>query len=230
MTVSPNGSVYHYTTTLSNVNCVFVWSQHTEGFTDQQVTLGQSVTVTCEFRLKAVIWFVIKSSARPVMILRTFGSEKPEYYDEKFRNKYSEGSRSQLIINNVNADDLGTYYCVKPGWTLEISDGIRLDTTVAHRDPNESEQQNPPQDQRAYQILIVMFTLLIVMLSAAVIGLLVMNRKLSQKIPKYVNGHQISKRRITSIQTNGTVVPPQNPLTDHEYLEVLPYSAYEVAY
>ncbi|ROL55454.1 hypothetical protein DPX16_20830 [Anabarilius grahami] len=33
-------------TLLLSLLCVFVWSQHTEGFTDQQVTLGQSVTVT----------------------------------------------------------------------------------------------------------------------------------------------------------------------------------------
>ncbi|XP_048037648.1 uncharacterized protein LOC125262827 [Megalobrama amblycephala] len=218
-------------TLLLSLLCVFVWSQHTEGLTDQQVTLGQSVTVTCEFRLRAITWFVIKSSARPVMIWRTFASEKPiHYYDEKFRSKYSEGSRSQLIINNVTADDLGIYYCIIPGeTTLEVSDGIRLDTGGAHQNFDELEEQNPPQDQRSYRILIVIFTLLIVMLSAAVIGLLMMNRKLSQKIPKYVNGHQISERRITSFPTSGTVVPPQNSLTDREYQEILPESTYELA-
>ncbi|KAK9967345.1 hypothetical protein ABG768_001748 [Culter alburnus] len=117
-------------TLLLSLLCVFVWSQHTEGFTDQQVTLGQNVTLSCEFKCKAAIWFVIKSSARPVMLLRTFGSEEADYYDEKFRNKYSEGSRSQLIINNVTADDLGTYYCIKAGWALQVSDGIRLDTGI----------------------------------------------------------------------------------------------------
>lgn len=104
-------------------------SQHTEGVTDQQVTLGQNVTLACEFKCKAAIWFVIKPSVRPVMILRTFGSEEADYYDEKFHNKYTEGSRSQLLINTVTVEDLGTYYCIKPGWALAISDGIRLDTT-----------------------------------------------------------------------------------------------------
>ncbi|XDV22600.1 hypothetical protein PO909_027465 [Leuciscus waleckii] len=116
-------------TLLLSLLCVFVCSQHTEGVTDQQVTLGQSVTLACEFKCKAVIWFVIKPSVRPVMILRTSESEKPDYYDKKFRNKYTEGSRSQLIINTVTVDDLGTYYCIKPGWALQISDGMRLDTT-----------------------------------------------------------------------------------------------------
>ncbi|KAK9967343.1 hypothetical protein ABG768_001746 [Culter alburnus] len=124
-------------TLLLSLICVFVWSQHTEGLTDQQVTLGQSVTVTCEFRLRAITWFVIKSSARPMMIWRKVSPEKPiHYYDEKFRNKYSEGSRSQLIINNVTADDLGIYYCIIPGEkTLEVSDGIRLDTGGKARGP-----------------------------------------------------------------------------------------------
>ncbi|KAK9967346.1 hypothetical protein ABG768_001749 [Culter alburnus] len=122
-------------TLLLSLLCVFVWSQHTQGFTDQQVTLGQSVTVTCEFRLKAVTWFMIKPFVRSVKILQTFESEEAEYYDEKFRNKYSEGSRSQLIINNVTADDLGIYYCIMPGWG--ISDGIRLDTTDVTQEDSE---------------------------------------------------------------------------------------------
>ncbi|CAM4658196.1 unnamed protein product, partial [Leuciscus chuanchicus] len=143
---------------------VFVCSQHTEGVTDQQVTLGQSVTLACEFKCKAAIWFVIKPSVRPVMILRTSESEKPDYYDEKFRNKYTEGSRSQLIINTVTVDDLGTYYCIKPGRALQVSDGMRLDTTEG---PDEPKQKNPPQ--RAYQTLIVVFTLLMLVLFAAVI-------------------------------------------------------------
>ncbi|XP_039538181.1 uncharacterized protein LOC120486312 [Pimephales promelas] len=206
-------------TLLLSLLCVFVCSQHTEGVSDQQVTLGQRVTLACEFNLKAVIWFVIKPSVRPVMIMRTFGSENPEYYDEKFRNKYSEGSRSQLIIYTVTVDDLGTYYCIKPGWDLKISDGMRLDTT----DTDEPEQKNPQQNQ----ILIVMFTLLMVVLFAAVIGLVIMNRKMSKKIPRYVNSQQILGRRTTSIRTNGTAVP--HPLTDHEYLEVLPSSEYEIA-
>jgi len=38
------------------------------------------------------------------------------------------------------------------------------------KDADEPEQKNPQQDQRANQILIVMFTLLMVVLFAAVIG------------------------------------------------------------
>ncbi|RXN30488.1 hypothetical protein ROHU_017767 [Labeo rohita] len=121
-------------TLLLSLLCLFVWCQTTEALTDQQVVLGQSVTLACEYRLKGVIWFVMKLPARPEMILRTFGSkEKAEYYDEKFREKYSEGDRSQLVINNVSDDDLGIYYCIKPGFALQISDGIRLNTAV-HKD------------------------------------------------------------------------------------------------
>ncbi|KAK2906794.1 hypothetical protein Q8A67_005779 [Cirrhinus molitorella] len=115
-------------TLLLSLLCLFVWNQTTEALTDQQVVLGQSVTLACEYRLKGVIWFVMKP-ARPEMILRTFGTGKAEYYDEKFRENYSEGDRSQLVINNVSGEDLGIYYCVKPGFALQISDGIRLHTT-----------------------------------------------------------------------------------------------------
>ncbi|XP_043078951.1 uncharacterized protein LOC122327565 isoform X2 [Puntigrus tetrazona] len=118
-------------TPLLSLLCLFVWSQSTEALTDQEVVLGQSVTLSCEYRLKAVVWFVMKLPARPEMIMRTFGSEKAEYYDEKYREKYSEGGRSRLVINNISEDDLGIYYCIKPGFSLKISGGIRLHTAEA---------------------------------------------------------------------------------------------------
>ncbi|XP_016428484.1 uncharacterized protein LOC107756023 isoform X1 [Sinocyclocheilus rhinocerous] len=215
-------------TLLLSLLCLFVWSQSTEALTDQQVVLGQSVTLACEYRLKVVTWFVMKLPAHPEMILRTFGSEKPEYYDEKFREKYTEGDRSHLVINNVSVDDLGIYYCIKPGFALQISDGIslhttemskddsgrtRLHTTESPRNHNEPEQKNPPQDQTTLQIPIIMLSLLTVVLFAAVIGLLMMNHKLSKKIPKYVNAHQISTMKF--LESN-------RGKTDPEYLEVLP--------
>ncbi|KAL1251568.1 hypothetical protein QQF64_019364 [Cirrhinus molitorella] len=85
-------------TLLLSLLCLFVWNQTTEALTDQQVVLGQSVTLACEYRLKGVIWFVMKLPARPEMILRTFGTGKAEYYDEKFRENYSEGDRSQSVM------------------------------------------------------------------------------------------------------------------------------------
>ncbi|XP_016428485.1 uncharacterized protein LOC107756023 isoform X2 [Sinocyclocheilus rhinocerous] len=200
-------------TLLLSLLCLFVWSQSTEALTDQQVVLGQSVTLACEYRLKVVTWFVMKLPAHPEMILRTFGSEKPEYYDEKFREKYTEGDRSHLVINNVSVDDLGIYYCIKPGFALQISDGISLHTTESPRNHNEPEQKNPPQDQTTLQIPIIMLSLLTVVLFAAVIGLLMMNHKLSKKIPKYVNAHQISTMKF--LESN-------RGKTDPEYLEVLP--------
>ncbi len=109
-----------------------MWSQSTEALTDQQVVLGQTVTLACEYRLKPVIWFVMKLPARSMMILRTFASSddtETDYYQEKFRNKYLEGNRSELVINNVSVDDLGIYYCIKAGFSQQISDGIRLHTT-----------------------------------------------------------------------------------------------------
>ncbi len=107
---------------------LFVWNQSTEALTDQQVVLGQSVTLACEFRLKDVIWFVMKLPARPEMILRTLGAPKQAKYYNKFISKYSKGGLSRLLINEVSVDDLGIYYCIKPGWDLEVSDGIRLHT------------------------------------------------------------------------------------------------------
>ncbi len=107
-----------------------MWSQSTEALTDQQVVLGQTVTLACEYRLKPVIWFVMKLPARPEMILRTFGAPKQaKYYNNKFIRKYSKRDCSRLSINEVSVDDLGIYYCIKAGWALKISDGIRLHTT-----------------------------------------------------------------------------------------------------
>ncbi len=109
---------------------LFVWSQSTEALTDQQVVLGQTVTLVCEYRLKPVIWFVMKLPARPEMILRTFEAPKQaKYYYNKFIRKYSKRGWSRLSINEVSVDDLGIYYCIKPGHNLQISDGIRLHTT-----------------------------------------------------------------------------------------------------
>ncbi|XP_050951471.1 uncharacterized protein LOC127154109 isoform X2 [Labeo rohita] len=201
-------------TLLLSLPCLFVWCQTTEALTDQQVVLGQSVTLACEYRLKAVIWFVTKLPARPEMILRTYGPPKQAtYYNQTFINKYSEGDWSHLLISKVSVDDLGIYYCVKPGWDLEVSDGIRLHTTESPRIHNEPEQKNPPQDQTTLQIPIIMFSLLTVVLFAAVIGLLVMNHKLSKKIPKYVNSHQISTLKFHESNRGKT---------DPEYIEVVP--------
>ncbi|XP_052446520.1 uncharacterized protein LOC127988042 isoform X3 [Carassius gibelio] len=178
-------------TLLLSLLCLCVWSQSTEALTDQQVLLGHNVTLACEFKCKAAIWFVTKLQARPEMIMRTFGStEQAKYYHYKFSSKYSEGGRSRLIINTVSVDDLGIYYCIKPGNDLQISvsDGIRLHTAESPRSHDEPEQNNPPQDQ----IPIIILSLLTVALFAAVIGLLMMNHKLSKKIPKYVNFHQVN--------------------------------------
>ncbi|RXN37024.1 hypothetical protein ROHU_002428 [Labeo rohita] len=116
-------------TLLLSLLCLFVWNQTTEALTDQQVVLGQNVTLACEFKCNAAIWFLLKLPARPMMILRTFASNddtETDYYNEKFRNKYFVGNRSEIVINNVTDDDLGIYFCIKAGFALKISDGIRL--------------------------------------------------------------------------------------------------------
>uniref|UniRef100_A0A8C2K4K6 Immunoglobulin domain-containing protein n=1 Tax=Cyprinus carpio TaxID=7962 RepID=A0A8C2K4K6_CYPCA len=196
-------------TPLLSLLCLFVWKQTAEALTEQRLVLGQNVTLACEFHLKAVIWFVMKLPGRPEMILRTFGPPKQvEYYNKKFISKYSEGDWSHLFINNVSAYDLGIYYCIKPGH-LEVSNGIRLHTSESPPSHNEPEQK----DQTALQILIIMFSLLTVVLFAAVIGLLMINHKLSKKISEYVNGRQISTMRFHESNRGKT---------DSEYLEVLP--------
>ncbi|XP_018920462.1 uncharacterized protein LOC109047208 isoform X2 [Cyprinus carpio] len=203
-------------TLLLSLLCLFVWSQSTDALTDQQVVLGQNVTLACEFNLKAVIWFVTKLPARPEMILRTYGSpQQAKYYNNKFIRKYSEGGWSRLLINEVSVDDLGIYYCIKPGNDLKVmvSDGIRLQTTESPPSGNETEEKNPPQDQTTLQIPIIMLSLLTVVLFAAVIGLLIMNHKLSKEIPKYANAHQISTMKFCESNRGKT---------DPAYLEVLP--------
>ncbi|XP_050951473.1 uncharacterized protein LOC127154109 isoform X4 [Labeo rohita] len=192
-------------TLLLSLLCLFMWNKTTEALTDQQVVLGQNVSLACKFNLKAVIWFVTKLPARLELILRTYGAPKQAtYYNQTFINKYSEGDWSRLLINKVSADDLGIYYCLKPGDNLSVSDGIRL---------HINEQNNPLHDQTALQIPIIMFSLLTVVLFAAVIGLLVMNHKLSKNIPTYVNAHQISTMKFHERNRHKS---------DPEYTEVLP--------
>ncbi|XP_005174066.1 uncharacterized protein [Danio rerio] len=214
-------------TLLLSLLCFLVWNQHTEALTDQQVTLGETVTVACEFRLKAVVWFVIKPSARPMMIMRTFGTEDAEYYDEKLRSKYSEGSRSHLIINDVSADDLGEYYCVQPGWSLVVNDGIRLHTAGVPKDDNE------PQDLSSNQIVLVILACLVAVMFVAIIGLLMKKHKFSRTSHMYENNHRRPYmvpehlRRNLSIQINSNCDPPRNPMAERNYLQILPNNIYE---
>ncbi|XP_051550607.1 uncharacterized protein LOC127438796 [Myxocyprinus asiaticus] len=207
---------------------LLVCCQISGALTDELVVLGQNVTIVCEFHLKAIFWFKLNQPDAPVEIMRTFGSPKePAYSNSKFSNKYSEGDLGCLFISHITADELGSYYCVKPGESLKLSKGIRVYTSG----------QNLTQHHTAYQILTVTFSLLSVVLFVAIIGLLKINHKLCKKSPVYenveleqsyyTNGDEFSgvKFRVydkgtTSSQTNSTSDP--QPTKKPTYLHILP--------
>ncbi|KAG1945961.1 hypothetical protein F2P79_013618 [Pimephales promelas] len=60
--------------------------------------------------------------------MRTFTSHSTvsQYYEERFKVKYSSLTLSRLFISNITIDELGIYYCVKTGPALQLSNGTRL--------------------------------------------------------------------------------------------------------
>ncbi|XP_026110468.1 uncharacterized protein LOC113083700 isoform X1 [Carassius auratus] len=195
--------------------CLLV-CQTTESLTDKLVNLGANVTLDCPIDVKDIYWVFQKLTDSPLLILRTFTTQSKT--DKRLRNKYSSLTFSRLFIMNVTMNELGIYYCVKPDKTLQISNGTRLYITEVSQDDSSNttlpiteslRSHNPPQDQ----IPIIILSLLTVALFAAVIGLLMMNHKLSKEIPKYANFHQISTMKFGESNRGKT---------DTVYLEVLP--------
>ncbi len=99
--------------------------QAAENLTDQQINLGQNVTINCDLK-NEVYWFLLKLPYSSVMILRSFSNPTLFYYNESFRQKYSVTSKNNLFINHVTTDELGVYFCMSIDGDPQLSKGTRL--------------------------------------------------------------------------------------------------------
>jgi len=92
------------------------------------VNLEENVTFDCQIDVRDIYWFFQKWTDSPVLIMRTFTSDytSSQFYDERFKVKYSSLTLSRLFISNITVDELGIYYCIKAGPTPQLSNGTRL--------------------------------------------------------------------------------------------------------
>ncbi|XP_048038686.1 uncharacterized protein LOC125263655 isoform X1 [Megalobrama amblycephala] len=168
--------------------------QTTESLTDEQVNLGQNMTLDCQIDVKEIYWVFQKLTDSPVLILRTFssGSTKPVFYDERFKDKYSSLTLSRLFINNITIDELGIYYCVKTTRSgPQLSNGTRLYITEAVRDHNQTEVNNNSQCPNTPQALIVLYAILSIVIFLAIIGLLQIKLQERKKRHKQCQDEQL---------------------------------------
>ncbi|XP_067252518.1 uncharacterized protein [Chanodichthys erythropterus] len=155
--------------------------QTTESLTDEQVNLGQNVTLDCQIDVKEIYWVFQKLTDTPALILRTFtsGTTSALIQDERFKDKYSSLTLSRLFISNVTIDELGIYYCVKSTVSgLQLSNGTRLyiNFTESVQDQNQTENQQQTQSE-IHNFLTVTSFLLNIVLIIAIIVLLIFKLK-----------------------------------------------------
>jgi len=110
------------------ISTVLLVCQTTASLIDKRVNLGENVTLDCQIDVKEMYWVFQKRTDSPVLIMRTFSSHStvPQFYEERFKVKYSLLTLSRLFISNITVDELGIYYCAKTGQSLQLSDGTRL--------------------------------------------------------------------------------------------------------
>ena len=97
---------------------------------DQLTDLGSNVTINCDLDENEVYWILLKTPDPPTVILRsTSNPTAPFYSNTTFRKKYSLQFNHNLVINNVTADELGVYYCMKTGMPPKLSNSTRLHFT-----------------------------------------------------------------------------------------------------
>jgi len=102
--------------------------QTTASLRDKRVNLGENVTFDCQIDVKDIYWVFQKRTDSPVLIMRTFTSHyaASQFYEERFKVKYSSLTLSRLFISHITVDELGIYYCIKAGTALQLSNGTRL--------------------------------------------------------------------------------------------------------
>ncbi|XP_050951225.1 uncharacterized protein LOC127153948 [Labeo rohita] len=193
--------------------------QTTETIMEEEVNLGENVTLECMIDVKDIYWVFLKPPDYVVVILRTFSSESTSslFYQERLKDKYSTLTLSRLFISNVTIDELGIYYCAKTGSSLQLSDGTRLYTTAA-QDQNETELNSQTQ-----QTLIVLYVILSTVMFSAVIGLFQVKRKVCKKRHQQCQNEELEQlysansEEFSEVEfhlfhwTNNTFVPFQKP-------------------
>ncbi|KAI2647494.1 Leucine-rich repeat neuronal protein 3 [Labeo rohita] len=94
---------------------------------DLLTDLGSNVIINCDLDENDVYWILLKTPDPPTVILRSVSTPtSPFYYNNTFRKKYSVQFKHGLVINNVTANELGVYYCMKTGAPPKLSNSTRL--------------------------------------------------------------------------------------------------------
>ncbi|KAK7127046.1 hypothetical protein R3I94_018282 [Phoxinus phoxinus] len=144
---------------------------------DQLTDPGSNVTINCDLEENEVYWILLKTPDPPTVILRSFPTPiSPFYLNIAFRKKYSVQFKHRLVINNVTADELGVYYCMKTGTPLKLSNSTRLhfnESTQPIQCHNHTAVEfiNQNQNQTQCQIIIIISALMNGLLLIVLIGL-----------------------------------------------------------
>ncbi len=93
---------------------------------DLLTDLGSNVRINCDLDENEVYWILLKTADPPTVILRSFSTPSPHYYNKTFRKKYSVQFKHRLVINNVTADELGVYYCMNTRTPPKLSNSTRI--------------------------------------------------------------------------------------------------------
>ncbi|XP_039538177.1 uncharacterized protein LOC120486309 isoform X2 [Pimephales promelas] len=157
--------------------------QTTASLIDKQVNLGENVTLDCQIDVKDIFWFFQKQTDSPVVIMRTFTSHSTvsQYYEERFKVKYSSLTLSRLFISNITIDELGIYYCVKTGIPPQLSNGIGLYISGDVQDQNQTEVNNNSQSPNTQQTLMILYFILSIVMFLAIIGVLQIKLQVCKK-------------------------------------------------
>ncbi|KAK7126636.1 hypothetical protein R3I94_017969 [Phoxinus phoxinus] len=157
--------------------------QTTESLRDERVNLGENVTLDCQIDVKNIYWVFQKLTDPPVVMMRTFTSHSTtaQFNYARFKDKYSSLTLSRLFISNITIDELGIYYCIKTGPTLQLSDGTRLYITEDVQDHNQTEVNNNSQSPNALQALMILYVILNIVMFLAIIGLLQIKLQVCKK-------------------------------------------------
>ncbi|KAI2650288.1 Ig kappa chain V region 3368 [Labeo rohita] len=142
---------------------------------DLLTDLGSNVTINCDLDEKEVYWILLKTADPPTLILRSLSTTASPFYSNKtFKNKYSVQFKHRLVINNVTADELGVYYCMKSGTPPKLSNSTRIyitESTQLTECHNHTAVEIIDQNQTQYQIIIIISALMNGLLIIVVIGL-----------------------------------------------------------
>ncbi|KAK7127093.1 hypothetical protein R3I94_018319 [Phoxinus phoxinus] len=141
---------------------------------DQLTDSGSDVTINCDLEENEVYWILLKTPDPPTVILRSFPTPiSPLYLNNAFRKKYSVIFKHNLVINNVTADELGVYYCMKTGTPPKLSNSTRLhftEPTPLTECHNHTAVEFIDQNQTQWQIMIIISGLMNGLLLIALIA------------------------------------------------------------